>query len=57
MTSMRTYRMPLLLAAASILGLVGALLGDGMLDILSWLALGAIVLLIGGILGRSNRSG
>lgn len=58
MTWMRTYWMPLLLAAGSILGLLAALLGDGMLDVLSWLALGAIVLLICWILGgRSNSSG
>jgi hypothetical protein len=51
---MRTYRMPLLLAVGSILGLVAALLGDGALDILSWLALGAIVVLICGILRPSR---
>jgi hypothetical protein len=57
MTPTRIYRMPLLLAAGSILGLLAALLGDGMLDILSWLALGAIVLLICRILGGRSNSG
>ena len=36
----RVFGMPLLLALISLLGLVSALLGDGVWDALSWLALG-----------------
>jgi hypothetical protein len=38
--------MPLLLAALSAGGLVSALLGDGAWDVLSWLALGALPVVI-----------
>lgn len=48
----RAYRMPALLAAASILGLVAALLGDGAMDVASWLVLGAMALLTGFVLQR-----
>lgn len=37
------FRWPLLLAAITAVGLGAALVGDGWLDALSWLALGAIV--------------
>lgn len=40
------YRVPLLLASASIVGLVSALIGDGPFDLLSWLALGGPIALI-----------
>ncbi len=33
------YRIPLLIAAVSAIGLASALLGDGMWDVLSWLTL------------------
>lgn len=48
----RAYRIPALLAAASMLGLVAALLGDGAMDVASWLALGAMALLTGFVLRR-----
>jgi hypothetical protein len=38
------YRIPILLAALSLVGLVSALIEDGMFDIVSWVLLGAIVL-------------
>ncbi|WP_182466814.1 hypothetical protein [Sphingomonas gilva] len=41
----RVYRVPVLLAAASAVGLVAALLGDGAMDALSWLTLGVMALL------------
>ncbi|UZK69319.1 hypothetical protein OKW76_15090 [Sphingomonas sp. S1-29] len=34
------FVVPLLLAVASMIGLVAALLGDGVADIVSWVALG-----------------
>ncbi|WP_165357381.1 hypothetical protein [Sphingosinicella sp. CPCC 101087] len=37
------YRMPALLAAISLIGLVSALLEDGLFDVVSWVLLGAIV--------------
>ena len=39
------FRWPLLLAALSLLGLLSALLGDELYDVLSWLSLGVPVVL------------
>lgn len=39
----RAYRVPALLGVISIVGLVSALLEDGLFDVVSWLLLGAIV--------------
>ncbi|MFT3976922.1 MAG: hypothetical protein QM688_07390 [Sphingomonas bacterium] len=51
----RIFRWPLLIAAVSIIGLVSALVGDGWYDVLSWLCLGACVLLmLGAWRGRGN---
>ena len=36
----RAYAMPLLLAVASLVGLIAALIGDGIWDAVSWAALG-----------------
>jgi hypothetical protein len=36
----RVFGMPLLIAAISAIGLVSALLGDGVWNLVSWLALG-----------------
>lgn len=36
------FRWPLVLALASVIGLLSALLGDGWADALSWLMLGAV---------------
>jgi hypothetical protein len=35
----RIFAMPIVIAAISIVGLVGALLGDGWLDVISWAGL------------------
>jgi len=39
------FRWPLLLAALSLLGLLSALLGDELYDVMSWLSLGVPVVL------------
>lgn len=39
-----TYRAPTLIALASMIGLVSALIGDGVFDAISWMALGAVVI-------------
>ena len=39
------YRIPLMIAVLSAVGLTSALLGDGMWDVLSWLALAVPVAL------------
>ena len=39
------YRIPLVIALISAVGLTSALLGDGMWDVLSWLALAVPVVL------------
>ena len=41
------FRWPLLLAVLSLFGLVSALVGDEVYDLLSWLSLGVPLLLIG----------
>lgn len=38
------FRIPLLLAAVTVVGLVAGLLGDGLPDVLAWLGLGLPVL-------------
>ena len=42
----QVFRAPLLLALLSVVGLVAALVGDGLLDLLSWLTLGSTLLVI-----------
>jgi hypothetical protein len=39
----RTFGIPVLIALASAVGLVSALIGDGIFDVVSWLALGAVI--------------
>lgn len=39
-----TYRAPTLIALASMIGLISALIGDGVFDAISWMALGAVVI-------------
>ncbi|MEX0730245.1 MAG: hypothetical protein WED00_15265 [Aquisalimonadaceae bacterium] len=46
-SALRIWRWPLVLGAISGLGLVTALLGDGLWDVLSWIALGAVALVCG----------
>jgi len=45
-TAWRVFRVPALLAAVSIFGLISALLGDGIWNALSWGALGVPLLVI-----------
>lgn len=42
----RAFRMPLLLAIASLIGLVSALIGDGLFDLVSWLTFGGLMVMI-----------
>jgi hypothetical protein len=42
----RIFRWPLAIGLASLVGLVAALVGDGALDVLSWLLLGGAVALM-----------
>lgn len=46
------FRWPLLLALLSSLGLISALLEDGVYDLVSWLSLGIPLLLIGWVWAR-----
>lgn len=39
----RIFRLPTLFAALNAIGLFGALLSEGISDVISWLALGAVV--------------
>jgi hypothetical protein len=43
----RVFGVPLILAVASLVGLISALVGDDLWDALSWLTLGAMVTVIG----------
>jgi hypothetical protein len=45
--SIRIWRAPIVLAAASAIGLTSALLADGAGDVLAWLTLGAPVVVVG----------
>ncbi|MFV0455838.1 MAG: hypothetical protein ACK5NQ_12765 [Pseudomonas sp.] len=49
------FRWPLLLALLSSLGLISALLEDGVYDLVSWLSLGIPLLLIGWVWWRLPR--
>lgn len=44
--SIKLWGVPLLLAIISLVGLISALVGDGLLDFLSWLGLGIPLLVI-----------
>jgi len=48
------FRAPLLLAALSSVGLLAALIGDGVYDLLSWLALGCIPAVIAWYWTKAN---
>ncbi len=39
----RTFGIPAVIALASIVGLVSALIGDGVFDAISWMALGTVI--------------
>ncbi len=42
----RIFRWPILIALASAVGLVAALVGDGVYDVVSWIALGGTVVVM-----------
>lgn len=46
------FRWPLLLAVLSLFGLISALVGDDVYDLLSWLSLAVPLLLLGVVWGR-----
>ncbi len=43
---MQIFRWPLMLAIASSVGLVAALVGDGLYDVVSWVCLGLVVCVV-----------
>jgi hypothetical protein len=43
----RVFGVPLILAVASLIGLISALVGDDVWDVLSWVTLGAMVVVMG----------
>lgn len=45
-TLWQIFRAPLLLGLLSLIGLVGALVGDGLFDLLSWVTLGSALAVI-----------
>jgi len=53
LTTREIWNMPILLAVVSAIGLISALLGDGIWDVLSWIALATPVVVIGWHLARS----
>jgi hypothetical protein len=55
-TTARIWRWPSALAVASLAGLLSALLADGGWDVLSWLLLGA-VLLVGAVFATRRFDG
>ncbi|AFT69324.1 Putative membrane protein [Alloalcanivorax dieselolei B5] len=46
-TPTRIFAVPVLIAVISLIGLVAALLGDGVLDVMSWVGLAMPVVMIG----------
>ncbi|EPP3880622.1 hypothetical protein ACUOA7_004320 [Pseudomonas aeruginosa] len=50
------FRWPLLLALLGLFGPLSALLGDGLYDLLSWLALGTPLVLVGWVWLRLPRT-
>jgi hypothetical protein len=49
------WRMPLLMGAASLAGLIIGLIGEGLLDLVAWVALGVPVAVIGWSLAFMRR--
>lgn len=50
------FRWPLLLAVLSLVGLVSALVGDEVFDLVSWLTLGVPLVLVAGVWLRLRRA-
>jgi hypothetical protein len=50
----KVWGMPVLIAALSIFGLLSALLGDNIWDVLSWMSLGVPLLVISRFLLKQN---
>lgn len=50
------FRWPVVMAAISILGLLSALLGDGLADFVSWLTLGGLLAVMGFAWRRDPRA-
>jgi hypothetical protein len=42
----RIFRWPLVIGLASLVGLIAALVGDGLLNVLSWVTLGGVVVVM-----------
>jgi hypothetical protein len=53
----RIFRWPLLLGAVSVLGLIGALVGNQAWDALSWLCLGSLPVLVLVLYNRKRVTG
>lgn len=51
----KIFRWPLLMALLSLLGLLSALIGDELYDLLSWLSLGVPLVLLGVVWVRLRR--
>jgi len=52
---LRLWGMPLVLALATLVGLLAALIGDGLWDALSWLLLSSLVLVVVWYIAKANR--
>lgn len=50
------WSMPLILGILSLFGLVSALIGDGLMDFLSWLTLGIPLIVIGWFIRRPRAN-
>ena len=50
----RAYRVPVLLAAVSLAGLLSALHEDGVFDVLSWVLLGGVLIAARSALARGS---
>ncbi|MDN5941604.1 MAG: hypothetical protein L0H94_06960 [Nitrospira sp.] len=55
LSSRQVWGMPIVLAVLSASGLITALLGDGIWDILSWIGLAAPVVAVGWYMTRIRR--
>ena len=53
-TAGRIFTVPLFIGLLSLIGLLGALLGDGLLDVVSWAGLAVPVVMVGWAMGRKR---